>query len=124
MKDNLRIFGLGETEQRYRAMLEILAKAIEMHKTTGTQIGFNVLGTNNPKALSNRLPPSGDRTASEDSLHLVDQLSHALADPVLIAEHGVYQIVYNPDEDVTPRFDFYLVKVPVGSPATDLLDLL
>lgn len=121
---SVQIFGNSATHVRYEAMLRVLEAAIIQHKTTGVNIGFNVLGTTNPKALSNRLPASQGKLAESDNRNLIEQMRVVLADNRIINVHGVYDVIYNADEEIQPRFDFYIVPVPVGKPILDLLDLL
>lgn len=110
----IKIFGDSATHDRYQAILRMLDRALDHHKRTGEQIGYSVLGSRHPKALSNLLPASTDDRAHKDSSSLVEQIREVLMSAEITNKHGVYDIVYNHDDTIEPRLDFYIVKITVG----------
>lgn len=123
-KRYIKLFGDLHTRDRYQALLRLLCAAIEHHKLTGEQIGYNVLGQKHPQALTRLLPASGDGRAASDSINLIEQIRTVLTDDEIRTKYGVYDVAYNCDEDIEPRFDFYIVPVPVGRPGADLISFL
>lgn len=123
-RNKVQVFGDAPTHDRYQALLRLLCAALEHHKLTGEYIGYNVQGQMYPEALTRLLPASKDDRAVTDSAELIEQIKAVLADEEIQAKYGVYDVVYNFDEDITPRYDFYIVPVPVGRPTVSLNSFL
>ncbi len=120
----IKLFGDSFTHNRYQAILEMLKKALEHHKQTGEQIGFNVLGSQHPEAMTNLLPASGDDRSASDSSEMLEQIRCVLTDEEIQTKYGVYDVAYNFDDEIEPRFDYYIVPVPVGRAGVDLTSFL
>lgn len=120
----IKMFGGAGTHDRYQAMLSLLCKALEHHKLTGDQIGYTVLGARHPKSLTKLLPASSGKLAESDSREMLEQIRTVLRDEEITAKYGVYDVVYNHDEDIQPRLDFYIVPVPVGRQHKDLTSFI
>lgn len=120
----IKMFGDAATHDRYQALLRLLCDALEHHKLTGEQIGYTVLGARHPNSLTNLLPASGDSRAESDSREMLEQIRTVLRDEEITAKYGVYDVVYNHDEDIQPRLDFYIVSVPVGRQHKDLTSFI
>lgn len=123
-RNKVQIFGDAPTHDRYQALLRMLCAALEHHKLTGEHIGYNVQGQMHPEALTRLLPASKDDRAATDSAELIEQIKAVLADEEIQAKYGVYDVVYNFDDAIEPRYDFYIVPVPVGRPAVSLNSFL
>lgn len=118
------IFGMNGSSERYAALLELLVRAIAESKLTGKPIGYSTKGSRHPGSLTNLLPASKGKDEHEsDSKNMVEQIGHVLADAEIVEKFGIYNIIYNHDEDIDPHFDFYIVPVPVGRESLNLTAL-